>query len=139
MAIIWINIWDVQSGSKVKGLINRYFNIESFITTIEGTNMNLGIPQCKNYWRWGHTTFLCRIQKAKYVKCNGPHKSEYHCQFAWYCKANKKTNSLKLETKKGELCPHSFKCSNCQGEHQVDSNTCPFWKHHFNWDWYHKK
>ena len=43
MAIIWINIWDVQSGSKVKGLINRYFNVRSYIATIRGTNMNPGV------------------------------------------------------------------------------------------------
>ena len=47
MVIIWIDIWDVQSSSKVKGLINRYFNVGSFITTIRGTNMNLGIPSVK--------------------------------------------------------------------------------------------
>ena len=34
MSIIWIDIWDVQSGSKAKSLINRCFNIERFITTI---------------------------------------------------------------------------------------------------------
>ena len=43
IAIIWLNIWDVQSESKAKGLINRYFNIESFITTIQGANMNPGV------------------------------------------------------------------------------------------------
>ena len=47
--IIWIDIWDVQSRSKAKCLINRYFNIGKFITTIWGANINLGIPQCKNY------------------------------------------------------------------------------------------
>ena len=34
MAIIWINIWDTQSSSKAKTLINRRFNIRRFITTI---------------------------------------------------------------------------------------------------------
>jgi len=48
MIIIWVDIWDVQSGSKVKGLINRYFNIGSYITAIRDTNMNLGIPQYNN-------------------------------------------------------------------------------------------
>ena len=48
MAVIWIDIWDVQSSSKAKSLINRYFNIENYITTIQGTNMKPGIPQCKN-------------------------------------------------------------------------------------------
>ena len=48
IAVIWIDIWDVQSSSKAKSLINRYFNIENYITTIQGTNMKPGIPQCKN-------------------------------------------------------------------------------------------
>ena len=34
MAIIWLDIWDVQSGSKAKGLINRCFNVENHIITI---------------------------------------------------------------------------------------------------------
>ena len=34
IAIIWLNIWNVQSESKAKGLINRYFNIRSYIATI---------------------------------------------------------------------------------------------------------
>ena len=139
IAIIQINIWNVQSSSKAKGLINRYFNIGSFITTIRGTNMNPDIPQCKNCWRQSYTTFSCRIQRAKYVKYNGSHKLEHHCQFTWYCKANKKTSSLRLETKKDELYPYFFRCSNCQDEYQVDSKTCPFWKHYFNQDWHYKK
>ena len=51
MAIILINIWDVQSGNKVKGLINRCFNVRSYIATIRGANMNSGVPQCKNCWK----------------------------------------------------------------------------------------
>ena len=43
IAIIWIDIWNVQSSSKAKGLINRCFNIGSFIATIRDANMNLGI------------------------------------------------------------------------------------------------
>jgi len=61
MAIIWIDIWDVQSSSKVKGLIDRYFNIGSYIATIRGANINPRVPQYKNYWKWRHTTFSCRI------------------------------------------------------------------------------
>ena len=47
MAIIWINIWDAQSDSKAKSLINQRFNIERFIATIQGTNMNPGVPSTK--------------------------------------------------------------------------------------------
>ena len=139
MSIVWIDIWDYQSRSKAKCLINQCFNIGRYITTIRGANMNLGVPQCKNCWRWGHATFSCRIQGSKYVKCNGPHKSENHCEFGWCCKANEKTNPLHLETKKGDPCPHSFKCSNCRGDHQADSNLCPFWRHQFNREWHQKK
>ena len=43
MTIIWVDIWGIQSSSKARGLINRFFNMGSYITTIRGTNMNLGI------------------------------------------------------------------------------------------------
>jgi len=81
MAIVWIDIWDTQSGVKAKDLINRCFNVGRFIATIRGANTNPGIPQCKNCWRWNHSTFSCRIQGSKYVKCNGPYKLENHCEF----------------------------------------------------------
>ena len=103
------------------------------------SNMNPGVPQCKNCWKWGHVTFSCKIQGAKCVKCNGPHKSEYHREFGWCCKANPKINPLRLETKKGEPCPHSFKCLNCRGDYQADSNLCPFWRHRFNRKWHQKR
>ena len=95
-------------------------------------NVNPGIPQCKNCWKWGHLTFSCRIQGSKCIKCNRPHKSENHCEFRWCCKANNKINPPHLETKKGKLCLHTFKCTNCHGEHQADATTCPFCKNQFN-------
>ena len=139
MAIVWIDIWDVQSGQNAKLLINRCFNIGNYIAMVREANMNPGVPQCKNCWKWGHSTFLCQIQGAKCIKCNGPHKFEHHREFGWCCKANAKINPLRLETKKGEPCPHSFKCSNYRGDHQADSNVCPFWRHRFNRKWHVKK
>ena len=44
IAIVWIDIWDAQSSTKAKGLINRCFNVGSFIATIRGTNANPGVP-----------------------------------------------------------------------------------------------
>ena len=129
----------MQSGQNAKLLINRCFNIGNNIATIRGANMNPGVLQYTNCWKWGHFTFTCRIQEAKCVKCNSPHKSEHHREFGWCCKANAKTNPPRLETKKGELCSYTFKCSNCKGDHQADSNTCPFWRHCFNREWYAKK
>jgi len=61
MSIIWIDIWDVQSRSKAKSLINQCFNMGRYITTIREANMNPSIPQCKNCWKWGHATMSCRI------------------------------------------------------------------------------
>ena len=61
ISIVWIDIWDHQSGNKAKCLINWCFNVGRYITTIRGANMNLGVPQCKNCWKWGHATFSCRI------------------------------------------------------------------------------
>jgi len=51
IAIIWLDIWDVQSNSNARGLINRCLNVGSHITTIQCVNMNLGVPQCKNCWK----------------------------------------------------------------------------------------
>ena len=139
MASVWIDIWDVQSGKNAKMLINRCFNVGNFIATIRGANMNPGVPLCKNCWKWGHATMSCRIQGARCVKCNSSHKSEHHREFGWCCKANDKINPPRLETKRGEPCPHTFKCSNCKGDHQADSIQCPFWRHRFNREWHVKK
>jgi len=51
MSIVWIDIWDVQSGSNAKMLINRCFNVSKYIATIRGVNMNPGVTQCKNCWK----------------------------------------------------------------------------------------
>ena len=44
MAIVWLDIWDTQSGYNAKMLINRCFNVGNYIVTIRGANMNPGIP-----------------------------------------------------------------------------------------------
>ena len=49
MTIVWIDIWDLQNGLLAKKIINRSFNVGSFIMSVRGANMNSGIPQCKNY------------------------------------------------------------------------------------------
>ena len=139
IAIIWIDIWDTQNSNNAKKIINRHFNIGSVITTVRGTNMNPGVPQCKNYWKWGYLAGVCHIQGFKCIKCNGLHITEHHRELAWYCKANTKSNPPRLETKKGNSCPHMFKCLNCKGSHFADSIECSFWKHRFNKEWYSKE
>ena len=51
ISIIWIDIWDIQSSSRAKGLINCCFNVGKYIVTIQGTNMNPRVLQCKNCWK----------------------------------------------------------------------------------------
>ena len=117
MSVIWVDIWDSQHGTKAKTLINRSFNFGLHIATVRGTNMNPGIPQCCNCWKWGHTTFACQTHGAKCPKCNGPHSLKHHRDLAWCCKGNYKLNPPRPKTKDGEPCPHMFKCINCKGDH----------------------
>jgi len=51
IAIVRIDIWDSQSGSTAKKLINCCFNISSFVATIHGANINSSVSQYKNYWK----------------------------------------------------------------------------------------
>ena len=44
MSIVWLDIWDVQSSSNAKMLINRCFNVGNYIVTIWGANMNPSVP-----------------------------------------------------------------------------------------------
>jgi len=64
MAIIWFDIWDTQNGSKAKSLINHSFNLGRHIAMVRATNMNPGVPQCHNCWKWGHSTFSCRAYRS---------------------------------------------------------------------------
>ena len=34
MAIIWVNVWDLQSSTSAKTIINKCFNVRSHIATI---------------------------------------------------------------------------------------------------------
>ena len=138
MAIIWIDIWDSQSSSLAKMLINQSFNIGSYVATICSTNMNPSVLQCKNCWKQGHTTFTYCFQDARCLKCNGSHKLEHHQHFACCYKANFKINPPHLKTKQGEPCPYLFKYINCKSNHQVDSNSCLFWYYYFNKEWHVK-
>ena len=44
IVIVWIDIWDAQSGVKTQGLINRCFNVGRYIVTVRMANVNPGIP-----------------------------------------------------------------------------------------------
>ena len=44
--------------------------------------------------------FACQAYESKCIKCNSPHKVEYHREIVWCCKVNFKTNFLNLKLKK---------------------------------------
>ena len=104
IVIVWIDIWDSQSGLTAKTLINCCFNTSSFVTTIHSMNMISSIQQCKNCWKWEHTTFMCCFQDVRYLKYNSFQKVKHNCHFTWCYKANFKINLLYLETKQGKPC-----------------------------------
>ena len=81
--VIWMDIWNSQSSSNTKMLINRYFNFGSHIAMIHSTNMNPEVLQCKNYKMWGHTTFTCWAYGTKCPKYNRPHRLEHYRNIAW--------------------------------------------------------
>ena len=137
MAVVWLDIWDSQSSSLAKNIINCHFNIGCFITTIKGTNMNPGVPQYKNYWKWEHSTLSYCSYISRYAKYYRAHTTKHHREKAWCCMDNKKANHM--ATKEDELCPHTFKCMNCKGNHQADSYSCPYWHNHFNREWHGRK
>ena len=137
MVVVWVDLWDSQSSSSAKNIINRCFNIGQYIATIQGTNTNLGVPQCKNCWKWGHSTLSCCSHVSRCTKCYGAHSTKHHREKVWCCTENKKLNCA--ATKVGEPCPHIFKCMNCKGDHQADSYSCPYWHNCFNRSWHNRK
>ena len=48
IVVVWVDIWDSQSSSLAKNIINCCFNIGQFVVTVCSTNMSPGISQCKN-------------------------------------------------------------------------------------------
>ena len=78
MVVVWLDIWNSQSSSLVKNIINCRFNIGHFIATIKGTNMNPGVPQCKNCWKWRHSILSCCFHISRCAKCYGAHTTEHH-------------------------------------------------------------
>ena len=115
MAMVWINIWDSQNGSKAKSIINQWFNIGQYITIVYGININPRVLQYKNCWKWSYSTLAYWAHRSRCVKCNGPHNTEHHRKIAWCCKENLKTNPPRFKMKKGEPCSHVFMCINCKG------------------------
>ena len=134
MTIVWIDIQDFQSSTSAKILINYYFNLGSYITTIQDANINSSIP-------------YVRIAENKNVPslCVEP-KIHIALNIMDLIRLNTittllgafKTNFSCLETKQGELYPYIFKYLNYKGNYQANSNSCSFWRYCFNRKWHTK-
>ena len=99
--------------------------------------MNPGVSQCKNCWKWGHSTLSCCSHISKCTKCYEAHDTKHHREKVWCCMENKKANCA--ATNIGEPCPHVFKCVNCKRDYQADSYSCSYWRNRFNKDWHGRK
>ena len=62
IAIIWVDIQNTQSVQKAKNMINRCFNIGSYIVTIYNANMNSSAPSAKTA---GNRIILLLLVKFK--------------------------------------------------------------------------
>jgi len=51
----------IEKYFKSKLLINYSFNLGRYIAMVRATNMNPGVPQCHNYWKWDHSTFFAEL------------------------------------------------------------------------------
>ena len=138
-AVVWVDIWDLQNSSIIKSIINRCFNIGKYITTICSTNMNLGVPQCKNCWKWDHSTLICWLYIYRCSKYYEPHNIEHHREKVWCCKENKNSKPPRLIIKEGEPCTYIFKCINYKEDYQADSFSYLYWRNCFNKEWYGRK
>ena len=130
MTVVWIDIWNLQSSSAAKNIINCQFNVRWYIGIIQGINMSPGISQYKNCWKWGHLTLSCHSYVSRCAKYYGAHITKHHRKKVWCCMENKKVNCV--VTMEREPYPHIFKCINYKGDHQVDSYSCPYWHNCFN-------
>jgi hypothetical protein len=57
--MVWFDLWDSQNSKWAVPLVNCRINIGGWTSTIQTTQMHLGVPQCHNCWRWGHSTHKC--------------------------------------------------------------------------------
>ena len=97
---IFNNVVLISKPCIIKASNNSNLAIRHFITTIYSTNINLSIPQYKNYWKWDHLTFRYQLYMFWYIKCMRPHKSEHHKELVWCYQKNTRVNPLRFTTKK---------------------------------------
>ena len=86
---------NVTELSRIENFLKKIDNIDPVsieVSYLPKSNMNPGISQCKNCWKWGHSTLSCHSHISRCAKCYGAHITEHHREKVWCCMDNKKAN-----------------------------------------------
>jgi len=70
---IYFDIWDSQTGSRMKSFIDRSLNIGSMVCFFCKASMKIGVPLCICCYLWGHNMNYCNSSRMVCPICNGPH------------------------------------------------------------------
>ncbi|KAK1234029.1 hypothetical protein PQX77_002777 [Marasmius sp. AFHP31] len=134
-ATVYFNVFDSQTGTRVKRLIDRQLHIHGRSCYIRAAASNPGTSICQRCCRWGHSANSCRAPQPRCLKCLEPHLAEEHCSAAGCCKGNSKATPPVPPTLAGDPCPHRSTCADCRGDHSAFERKCPFWRHRFDREW----
>ncbi|KAF9439500.1 Gag-like protein [Macrolepiota fuliginosa MF-IS2] len=123
----WIDLVDLQQGTLASSLISRQCFLNSIDCLIKGAKVHTGSPQCQQCWKWGHPSDACRCPAVRCPICVGPHHRDSHRSMSGLPSI--------LPTPVDMACPHVCSCINCGAQHAADNRCCPYWCHHFNYNW----
>ncbi|KAF9440408.1 hypothetical protein P691DRAFT_687774 [Macrolepiota fuliginosa MF-IS2] len=84
-ATIWIDLSDLQRGTRASQLISHCLFLNNVEVLIKGAKAHTGMPQCQCCWKWGHTTDACCCPAIHCPICSGPHSRASHCSLARCC------------------------------------------------------
>jgi hypothetical protein len=132
---IFFDIWDSQTGSRMKAFVGRSVNIRGAACVFRPARVNVGVPFCQRCCLWGHSQDKCNSPRVVCPICMGPHREESHRSFAACCKGAPKANPPVPPTADGVSCPHPPRCINCGRSHAANSPKCQFWHHRFDRGW----
>ncbi|KAF9441343.1 hypothetical protein P691DRAFT_766406 [Macrolepiota fuliginosa MF-IS2] len=102
---------------------------------IKGTKVHTSTPQCQQCWKWGHPSDYAGAQPPTAPSAQVPIIGT--CIIPWQvvAKATPRHPPPIPPTPANVACPHVGSCVNCSAKHTADVRCCPYWCHHFNWDW----
>ena len=128
--MVFFDIWDSQSGSRMKAFVGRSLNFRGASCIFRMANLQVGAPFCTRCSRWSHTQASCTFPRVVCAICAGPHR-----EFSTCCREKPKATPPVSPTPSGNPCPHRFHCLNCGKGHTATSMQCQFWRHRFDRAW----